>query len=53
VSPFGGQCHLATHYLRWFDDICVGLMIVGDIADYLIGLVAERFFYPQASVPIS
>ena len=35
----------------WLLIVYVVLMITGDIADYLIGLVVERI-WPQASLPV-
>ncbi len=35
----------------WLIVIYLALMVTGDIADYLIGLVVERL-WPQASLPI-
>jgi hypothetical protein len=32
--------------------VYVGLVLVGDLADYLIGLVIERMWGPQASLVI-
>jgi hypothetical protein len=35
----------------WLLTIYVVLMIVGDVADYLIGLLVERV-WPEASLPV-
>jgi hypothetical protein len=35
----------------WLIVVYLALMITGDIADYLIGLVVERV-WPQASLPV-
>jgi hypothetical protein len=35
----------------WLLIVYVALMIVGDVADDVIGLVVERY-YPQASLPV-
>jgi len=34
----------------WLLIVYVGLMLVGDVADYLIGLVVERMWGQQASL---
>ena len=36
----------------WLLIVYVGLVIVGDIADYLIGLVVEQMWGPQASLVV-
>jgi len=36
----------------WLLCVYVVLMIVGDVADYLIGLVVERIWGPQASLVV-
>jgi len=33
----------------WLLIVYVGLVLVGDVADYLIGLVVEQMWGPQAS----
>jgi hypothetical protein len=36
----------------WLLIVYVGLVLVGDVADYLIGLVVERMWGPQASLVV-
>jgi len=36
----------------WLLIVYVGLVLVGDIADYLIGLFVERMWGPQASLVV-
>jgi hypothetical protein len=36
----------------WLLIVYVALVLVGDVADYLIGLVVERMWGPQASLVV-
>jgi hypothetical protein len=36
----------------WLLIVYVGLVLVGDVADYLIGLVVEQMWGPQASLVV-